>query len=121
MKKYIIVPFLLSGCFSEKRNEPVTFDASRDTSFVVESNGSDYINLRYNIEGQLEDSTHIVVTYYITDYRTKDIENAKLNIPLQAGKVEIKNGIWDFYGPKAFFNFKHLNNKKGKLTIKAEI
>lgn len=117
MKKYIFLFLLLSGCFSKKKNEPFTFDASKDTSFIVEDDDIHHVFLKYTIVGQLEDSTHIVVTYH----NPKGNENVKLDIPLNAGKVEIKNGIWDFYDSKALFTFKHLNNKKGKLTIKASL
>lgn len=119
MKKYLLLSIFLSGCFSEKVNEPIILDASRDTSFVVESNGSDYVNFKYNIEGYLQDSVKLVITYYKSEGTTN--ENVKLDIPVKAGKVEIKNGMWDFYDSKALVTFKHLNNKKGKLIIKAEI
>lgn len=119
MKKYIFLFLPLSGCFSEKINEPIILDASRDTSFVVKSNGSDYVNFRYNIEGYVQDDAMLVVTYYKSEGTTN--ENVKLTIPIYAGKVEIKNGMLDFYDSKALVTFKHLNNKKGKLIIKAEI
>jgi hypothetical protein len=119
MKKYIILSILFSGCFSEKKQEPITFDASKDTSFVVEDNDSNHVFLKYNIEGQLEDSVRIEVTYY--NSKGTGNENVKLNIPLKAGEINIKDGIWDFYDSKALFTFKHLNNKKGELTIKAEM
>ena len=119
MKKCIILSYLLSGCFLEKKQEPITFDASRDTSFVVNDNDSDHIFLKYNIEGQLDDSVRVEVSYY--NSKGTGNENVKLNIPLKAGKVEIKDGIWDFYASKALVTFKHLNNKKGTLTIKASL
>lgn len=119
MKKYLFLSFLLSGCFSEKRNEPISLNAGRDTSFVVESNGSDYVNFRYDIEGYVQDDVMLVVTYYKSEGTT--YENVKLAVPIYAGKVEIKNKMWDFYASKALVEFKHLNNKKGKLIIKAEI
>ena len=118
MKKYIILSILLSGCFSEQKNEPITVDASRDTTFVVKSNGSDFINFRYSIEGYVQDSVKIEVSYF---KKAQGNKNVKLDIPIKAGKVEIKNGMWDFYSSKALVEFKHLNNRKGKLIIKAEI
>jgi hypothetical protein len=118
MKKYLVLSIFLSGCFSEKVNEPITLDASRDTTFVIESNGNDFINFRYSIEGYVQDSVKIEVSYF---KKAKGNENVKLDIPLKAGKVKIKNKMWDFYASKAIVEFKHLNNRKGKLIIKAEI
>ena len=106
------------GCFSERKNKPIILDANKDTTFVVESNGNDFINFRYNVEGYVQDSVSIEVSDF---KKAKGNENVKLTIPLKAGKVEIKNGMWDFYAQKALVEFKHLDNKKGKLIIKAEI
>ena len=61
----------------------------------------------------------IEVSYY--NSKGTGNENAKLNIPLKAGKVIIKDKFWDFYSSKALITFKHLNNKNGTLTIKAEL
>lgn len=119
MKKYLLLSIFLSGCFPERKQEPMTFDASRDTSFIVEDNDSYHVFLKYSIEGQLDDSVRIEVSYY--NSKGTGNENAKLNIPLKAGKVEIKDRFWDFYSSKALITFKHLHNKKGKLTIKAEL
>ncbi|MCU0469681.1 MAG: hypothetical protein MUF58_13860 [Arcicella sp.] len=118
MKKYISLFFLLSGCFAEKANDPIIVDASKDTSFVIEDHDSHHVFIKYNIEGQLDDSAKIEISYF---KKAKGNENIKLDIPLQAGKVKIKDGIWDFYADKALFTFKHLNNKKGQLTIKASL
>jgi len=104
--------------FFRKEEYPFILDASRDTSFVVESNGSDYVNFKYNIEGYIQDCVKVEVSYF---KKAKGNENVKLTIPLKGGKVEIKNGMWDFYAQKALVEFKHLDNKKGKLIIKAEI
>ena len=119
MKKYLFLSFLLSGCFSEKKNTPFILDASRDTSFIVEDNDIHHVFLKYSIEGQLDDSVKVEVSYY--NSKGTGNENAKLNIPLKAGKVEMKDRFWDFYSSKALITFKHLNNKKGKLTIKASL
>ena len=118
MKKYIFLFLLSSGCFAEKVNEPIIVNVSRDTTFVVESNGNDFINFRYSIEGYVQDSVRVIVSYF---KKVNGNENVKLDIPLKAGKVKIKNKMWDFYPSKALVEFKHLNNRKGKLIIKAEI
>lgn len=93
-------------------------DASKDTTFVVEDDDYNHVFLKYNIEGELDDSVKIEVSYY---KKATGNENVRLDIPLQAGKVKIKDGIWDFYAAKALFTFKHLKNKKGRLSIKASL
>ena len=119
MKKYTFLLFLLlAGCSSEKTNVPIILDASKDTTFVVEDNDNNHVFLKYNIEGELDDSVKIEVSYF---KKATGNENVRLDIPLQAGKVKIKDGIWDFYADKALFTFKHLNNKKGRLSIKASL
>lgn len=119
MKKYTFLLFLLlAGCSSKKTNVPIILDASKDTKFVVEDDDYNHVFLKYNIEGELDDSVKIEVSYF---KKATGNENVRLDIPVQAGKVKIKDGIWDFYAAKALFTFKHLNNKKGKLTIKASL
>jgi hypothetical protein len=119
MKKYVIVTFLLISCSRERVPKTYTFDASKDTLFIVEDDDAHHVFLKYDIEGQLEDSVRIEVSYF--NSKGTGNENVKLDIHLKAGKIMIKDSFWDFYDSKALFTFKHLNNKKGKLTIKASL
>lgn len=104
---------------SERKVETITFVTSKDTSFVVENNSGYHVFLRYNIEGYVESDAQLTVTYY-EGYNSKN-KSLKLEIPLFGGEVKIKDKYWDFYDSKALFTFKHLNNKKGKLTLKASL
>ncbi len=93
-----------------------TFDASKDTSFVVErSSGRPMII--FSIEGNVADSVLIYINYH----ESKGYDHQRLEIKLDSGKIDMKNQLWDFYADKALFTLKHLNNKKGKLTIKASL
>lgn len=117
MKKYIsFFTFILFFSCSEKKNEFITFDASRDTTFIIErSSGNPTIV--FSIKGFITDS----VTIFINNHGTKYYDNQRLVIKLDSGKVNIINERSDFYADEALFTFKHLNNKKGKLTIKASL
>ena len=114
MKKYIFLLLLLFGCFSEKKNEQITFDASRDTSFIVERS-SENPSIRISVNGYLAQNANIVINYHESRVDT----NVKYYIPLFAGKIELKEIPWDFYGDKARVTFQHLENKKGRITVKA--
>lgn len=94
-------------------------DASKDTSFVVENSNGYRVFLRYNIEGFVENDAQLTVSYF-EGYNSKS-KDLKLEIPLFASNVQIINKEWDFYDSKALFTFKHLNNKKGKLTVEASL
>ena len=123
MKKYTIiafVAFLFFSCSRAKRTpETYTFDASKDTSFIVSRTSSLALRVEYDIKGQMEDSSLLIISYY----QSKLNPDAKLEVPLGSGEINIKNRTFDFYeeDAKALFTFKHLNNKKGKLTIKASL
>lgn len=120
MKNLILIIILITFCScSERKVETITFDASKDTSFVVENSSSYEVFLRYNIAGFVENDAQLTVTYYGSKGTSN--ENVKLEIPLFAGNVQIINKEWDFYDSKALFTFKHLNNKKGKLTVEASL
>jgi hypothetical protein len=121
MKKYFAIVILLLFSCSRKERTPTyyTFDASKDTSFIVERTSPMALRVEYDIKGQLEDSSIVIISYY----QSKLNSNSKLEIPLGSGEINIKNRNFDFYesDAKALFTFKHLNNKKGKLTIKASL
>ncbi len=111
--------FIAFCSYSERKAETITFVASKDTSFIVENSSGYRVFLRYDIEGFVESDAQLRVTYY-EGYNSKN-KDLKLEIPLFAGDVKIKDKYWDFYDSKALFTFKHLDNKKGKLTVKASL
>ena len=117
MKKYIIITSLFLSCSKERTPKIYTFDASKDTSFVVNKTSSMAIRVEFDVTGQLQDSSMLVISYY----KSKGNANIKLDVPLSPGIVNIKDRKFDFYEDNALFTFKHLNNKKGKLSIKASL
>lgn len=119
MKKYIIIAYLFFSCSKERVPETYIFDASRDTSFIVSRSSSIPIRVDFDVTGQLEDSSLLVISYY----KSKGNENIKSNVLLSPIVVSMKGRTFDFYdeNASALFTFKHLNNKKGKLIIKASL
>jgi hypothetical protein len=120
MKKYIIITSLFLSCSRRERTPSnYTFNASKDTSFIVERTSPMALRVEYDIEGQLQDSSILIISYY----KSKLNPNSKLEIPLGSGGINMKSRTYDFYdgNASALFTFKHLNNKKGKLTIKASL
>lgn len=117
MKKYIIIVSVFLSCSKERVPITYSFDASKDTSFVVSRTSSMPIRVDFDVNGQLEDSSMLVISYY----KSKGNANIKFEYPLNPGVVNLKNGTTDFYEDNALFTFKHLNNKKGELSIKASL
>ena len=119
MKKYIIITYLFLSCSKERVPKTYTFDASKDTTFIVNRSSSIPIRVDFDVTGQLEDSSMLVISYY----KSKGNENIKSDILLSPGVINMKDRSFDFYdeNASALFTFKHLNNKKGKLTIKASL
>ena len=119
MKKYIVVALLILGCSRERTPTVYTFDASKDTSFVLDRSSSLALRVEFDIKGQLQDSSILIISYY----QSKLNPDSKLEVPLSSGIIDMRNRAFDFYDgdAKALFTFKHLNNKKGKLTIKASL
>ena len=117
MKKYTIIASLFLSCSKERTPQIYTFDASKDTSFVVSKSSSMAIRVEYEVKGQLQDSSMLIISYY----KSKGNANIKLDVPLSSGIVNIKDRKFDFYEDNALFTFKHLNNKKGTLSIKASL
>ena len=120
MKKYTIIAiiaFLFCSCFGGRTPTTYTFDASKDTSFVISRTSLMAFRVVFNITGQLEDSSMLVISYF------KNTPNAhnKYEFPLSPGVINWKNKPCDFFEDDAIFTFKHLKNKKGKLTIKASL
>ena len=120
MKKYtiiIFIAFLFCSCFGGRTPTTCTFDASKDTSFVISRTSLMPVIVRFDITGQLEDSSMLVISYF------KNTPNAhnKYEFPLSPGVINWKDKPCDFFEDDAIFTFKHLNNKKGKLTIKASL
>ena len=121
MKKYTItaiITFLFFSCSEKPVFDTYTFDASKDTSFVVRRSSASPANrVVFDITGQLEDSSMLVISYF------KNTPNAhnKYEFPLSPGVINWKNRTCDFFEDDAIITFKHLNNKKGKLTIKASL
>lgn len=114
MKKYVFLFPLLISCSKARVPITYTFDASKDTSFIVERS-SENPSIRISADGYLTHNANIVINYYESKVDT----NLKYYIPLFAGKIELKDVPWDFYADKARVTFQHLENKKGKITIKA--
>ena len=117
MKRYIIITYLFFSCSKERTPVNYTIDASKDTSFVVSKSSPMAIRVEYDITGQLQDSSMLFISYY----NSKGNANIRLDIPLSPGTIDVKDRKFDFYEDNALFTFKHLNNKKGKLTIKASL
>lgn len=105
---------MLLGC-SEKPTI-YTFEATKDTSFIIER-GTSAPTISLDIDGYLTDSALIIINYHKSWVK----DDVKLEIPLDSGKISIVDKRWDFYDHYAKITFKHLNNKKGKLTIKASL
>lgn len=117
MIKYFVIISLLFSCSKERTPQIYTFDASKDTSFVVSKSSPMAIRVEYEVKGQLQDSSMLIISYY----KSKGNANIKLDVPLSSGIVNIKDRKFDFYEDNALFTFKHLNNKKGRLSIKASL
>jgi hypothetical protein len=119
MKKYLIIFSLFLFSCSSKRRTPAyyTFDASKDTSFVVNQTSGMSLRVEFDVKGEIEDSSMLIITYY----QSKLNANSKFEVLLSPGTVNLENKVTDFYEGDALFTFKHLNNKKGKLTIKASL
>ena len=120
MKKYIIIATLFISCSRAKRTpETYTFDASKDISFVVSRSSPMALRVEFDIKGQLQDSSVLIISFF----QSKLNPDKKLEVPLSSGIVNLKDRTFDFYdgNAKSLFTFKHLNNKKGKLTIKASL
>ena len=117
MKKYIIIVVLFLSCSKERTPKIYTFDASKDTSFVVNQTSGMSLRVEFDVKDELQDSSMLVVSYY------NSIGNAnnKYEFPLSPGVVNLENKVCDHYEGDALFTFKHLNNKKGKLSIKASL
>jgi hypothetical protein len=117
MKKYLVLFPLFLSCYKERVPATYTFDASKDTSFVVSKTSSTAIRVEFDVKGELEDSSMLVISYY----KSKVNINTKLEVPLNPGVINLNDRAFDFYEEEALFTFKHLKNKKGKLTIKASL
>jgi hypothetical protein len=117
--KYFIIALIFFSCSKERVPSTYTFDASKDTSFVVDRSSSLALRVEFDIKGQLQDSSMLIISYY----QSKLNPDSKLEVPLSSGEINIKNRTFDFYdgNAKALFTFKHLNNKKGELSIKASL
>ena len=64
MKKYIIIASLFLSCSKERTPQIYTFDASKDTSFVVSKSSPMAIRVEYEVKGQLQDSSILIISYY---------------------------------------------------------
>ena len=118
MKKYVFLFSLLVSCSKERTPTTYTFDASKDTSFVVSRSAPrPPLRVEFDITGQLEDSSMLVISYFKNTINA----NNKYEFPLSSGVVNWKNRTCDFFEDDAIITFKHLKNKKGKLTIKASL
>ena len=117
MKKYIIIASLFLSCYRERVPKTYTLDASKDTSFVVNKTSPMALRVEFDVKGQLEDSSMLVISYY----NSKVNANNKFEVPLSPGVVNLENKVTDFYEGDALFTFKHLKNKKGRLSIKASL
>ena len=114
MLKYIILlVFVFLGCSNPKQYSFIV-DTDKDTSFIVERS-SENPSIRISVDGYLTHNANIIINYHESKVDT----NLKYYIPLFAGKIELKDVPWDFYDDKARVTFQHLENKKGKMTIKA--
>ncbi len=118
MKKYLILLALaitLNSC--TKGRKPTTFiiNTSKDTSFLLSRSSSYSSTIVCDFKGQLDSKALLVISYY----KSKDNKDVKFEIPLDSGKVNINDARVDFYESNALFTFKHLNNKKGQLSITA--
>ena len=114
MLKYVLFfcSFIL-GCTNPKYYS-YTINSGKDTSFVVERS-TENPSIRISVNGYLTHDANIVVNYHESKVDT----NLKYYIPLFAGEINLKEVPWDFYADKARITFKHQENKKGKITIKA--
>ena len=117
--KYFIIIFIFLSCSKERVPKTYTFDASKDTSFVVDRSSSLALRVEFEIKGQQQDSSMLIISYY----QSKLNPDSKLEVPLSSGEINIKNRTFDFYdgNASALFTFKHLKNKRGKLSIKASL
>lgn len=114
MLKYVFLfCFFIFGC-SSPRQYSYTVDTDKDTSFIVERSSKNP-SIRISVNGYLTHDANIVVNYHESKVDT----NLKYYIPLFAGEINLKEVPWDFYADKARITFKHEENKKGKITIKA--
>jgi hypothetical protein len=112
--KYILLfCLLIFGCSNPKQYS-YNIDTDKDTSFIVERSSGNP-SIRVSVDGYLAHDANIVINYYESKVDT----NTKFYIPLFAGKIELKEVPWDFYADKARVTFKHQENKKGKIIIKA--
>lgn len=118
MKKYLILFSLSLGCNHKERTpKTYTFDASKDTSFVVNQTSGMSLRVEFDVKGELEDSSMLAISYY----NSKVNAHNKFEVPLNPGIVNLENRVTNFYEGDALFTFKHLNNKRGKLSVKASL
>ena len=92
MIKYFVIISLLFSCSKERTPQIYTFDASKDTSFVVSKSSPMAIRVEYEVKGQLQDSSMLIISYY----KSKGNANIKLDVPLSSGIVNIKDRKFDF-------------------------
>ena len=64
MKKYFVILLLFLSCSKERVPITYTFDASKDTSFVVNQTSGMSLRVEFDIRGELEDSSILVISYY---------------------------------------------------------
>lgn len=116
---YISFCFLeIVGFFDSPKTVIYTFDATKDTSFIVDRHGKGP-SVILNVDGYLSDTALInVFTYLKGNKYEKDLRSA---IKLYPGKVHKKDLRPDFYDNQAIIHYWHLNNKKGKLKISASL
>ena len=113
----LILAFLTFSCSKERTPKTYTFDASKDTSFVVNQTSGMSLRVEFDVKGELQDSSILVISYY----NSKVNINNKFEVPLGPGAINLENRVHDHYEGDALFTFKHLKNKKGKLSIKASL
>ncbi|MEA5404822.1 hypothetical protein VB776_17945 [Arcicella sp. DC2W] len=120
MAKYIFILLFTTSCslFTGVNTVTTTIDATKDTTFFLNGKGGGP-SIIFDINGYLSDSTLIEIAYH--ESKDNPNTNLTLTIPLNAGKVHLKDVRRDFYGAHAKISFKHLENKKGKLKISASM
>ena len=116
MLKYIILICIFFLRCSNPKQYSCTIETDKDTSFIIERS-SENPSIRVSVNGYLTHDANIVVNYHESKVDT----NLKYYIPLFVGEINLKEVPWDFYADKARITFKHQENKKGKLTIKASL
>lgn len=114
----LILAFLTLSCSRAKRTpKTYTFDASKDTSFIVSKTSPTALRVEFDVKGELQDSSMLIISYY----NSVGNANNKFEVPLNPGIVNLENRAVDHYEGDALFTFKHMNNKKGRLSIKASL